>query len=586
MRFLKYFHIISLWTFLWPFPLQAANPSPPDITPVRSALVTVVIFNAQQQPLGSGQGFFIDNQPYVITNYHVMANPALLGAASAVVRTRQGREYPILAVTAENRDADLIQLRVDIPDSAISYIPVSSDGPTASEPVFLLEETRPNVESVRSGIITKIEDIPPRGSVFHTTIFISPGLSGSPIINLQGVVVGVACGHSIDGKNIGFAVSSDQLLQLKPQQNTALADWFTQSAQRPTAAQDTLNNPYILMKAGEYQQALDFLKNILQRNPQLSQAWYLAGYCHFKLNHYSQAIESYRRTLQFQPDYADACLALGLVYAKLEEYDQAESAFLQALSFRPVYSEASHFLAGIYEMTGRMPQAIETMQQAIRQNPQDARANLRLAQMFIHAGDTQKAIESLRQVALLQPAIAEVRWQLGNMYSRLERYQEAIQAFQQAIQLQPTYAEAYCQQGIAFAKLGYYQEAITTFKRGIQVQPDYADAYFNLALAHAELDHYDLAAEVLKQGLAIQPDDVKAWYNLGLIYRQSNQWENAAEALKRAIQQQPNFPEAHYELGQIYLHQKKETAALSEYFLLEKLDQKLAAQLYRQILEK
>ncbi len=243
MRFLKCLNIISLCTVLYPFPLQAADPSLPDITPVRSALVTIVISNAQQQPLGSGQGFFIDNQPYVITNYHVMANPALLGAAGAVIRTRQGREYPILAVTAENRDADLVQLRVDIPESVMSFIPVSSDGPTASEPVFLLEETRPNVESVRSGIITKIEDIPPRGSVFHTTIFISPGLSGSPIINLQGVVVGVACGHSIDRKNIGFAISSDQLLQLKPQQSTSLADWFTQSAQRPTAAQETQTTP-------------------------------------------------------------------------------------------------------------------------------------------------------------------------------------------------------------------------------------------------------------------------------------------------------------------------------------------------------
>jgi S1-C subfamily serine protease len=77
---------------------------------IRSAVVTVVVYDANHQVSGIGSGFFIDKYGHLITNCHVLD-----GKYAAEVRTFDGNSYPIVLVAADNKSVDLVKVLVDIP---------------------------------------------------------------------------------------------------------------------------------------------------------------------------------------------------------------------------------------------------------------------------------------------------------------------------------------------------------------------------------------------------------------------------------------------------------------------------------------
>jgi len=519
---------------------------------VRSSVVTVVIYDKTKHPLGNGRGFFIDNQGHLITNYHVLANPSLMGASSASIQTSQGHEYQITMVVAEDREVDLIKVLVDIPQKNVRSLKISEAGPIVEERVFVLGDFKSNKQEVLWGQVSAMEEMPPRGAVCQIPVPIIPGLSGSPVINREGELVAVACGHDIGGQNLSYAIPTEQLLALKPKKNPEnLSPWFQRIAGQPDAVHGILHNTYIMVKTGHYTQALDFLKKIAQKNSRLPQAWFLSGYCHFKLDHYTQAVKSYTRALSLRPDYADAHFGLGFVYMKEGRYEQAVASIKKVIEITPNSATAYYNLGLIYDKLGNSREEITALQQAIK----------------------------------IKPGYINAYYSLGCSYNKIGYYRKAIDVFKQTIRLKPEYAQAHFNLGLAYGKLRRYREAIFSFQQAIKIKPDYAEAYFNLGLTYGKQDRCPEAIDALLKGLRNKPDDPKGYFNLGLMYKKSDQPDKAIEAFEQAVKVKFDYAEARFELGLSYLEAGKDMAAFSEYLLLEKLDKDKAAKLYNLILK-
>ena len=519
---------------------------------VRSSVVTVVIYDKTKHPLGNGRGFFIDDQGHLITNYHVLSNPSLMGASSARIQTSQGHEYQIKMVVAEDREADLIKVLVDMPQKNIRFLKISEAGPIVEERVFVLGDFRSGKQKVHWGHVSAMEEMPPRGAVCQITVPIIPGLSGSPVINREGELVAVACGHDIEGQNLSYAIPTEQLLALKPKKNPeTLLHWFRKIAGQPNAARGILHNSYVMVRAGHYTQALDFLKKIVQKNPRLSEAWFLSGYCHFKLDHYTQAVKSYIRALSLRSDYADAHFGLGFVYMKEGRYEQAVAAIKKVIEITPDSATAYYNLGLIYGKLGNSREEITALQQAIK----------------------------------IKPGYINAYYSLGFSYNKIGFHRKAIDVFTQVIRLKPDYAQAHFNLGLAYGNLRRYREAILSFQQAIKLKSDYAEAYFNLGLVYGKQDRCPEAIDAFLQGLGNKPDDPKGYFNLGLMYKKSDQHDKAVEAFEQAVKVKLDYAEARFELGLSYLEVGKDMAAFAEYLLLEKLDKDKAAKLYNLIMK-
>ncbi len=184
---------------------------------VKPAVVLIQTFDANSQPIGQGSGFFIDNKGSIITNHHVIE-----GAYSAVIKTSAGKEYPVQGIAAKDTEADIVKLSVNTVDSNISFLKLSTSIPAEGEDVIVIGNPLGLESSVSTGIVSSVRDIPAFGKILQITAPISPGSSGSPVVNSKGDVIGIATLIVTSGQNLNFAIPSDKIIALKETTQTPI----------------------------------------------------------------------------------------------------------------------------------------------------------------------------------------------------------------------------------------------------------------------------------------------------------------------------------------------------------------------------
>lgn len=173
-----------------------------------SALVKAVV--TVQTSDGHGSGFLITNDGYLITNQHVVGNESLVK-----VKFEQGFTLDAQVVKT-NKDFDLALLKVQATD--LPALSIGDDkGLMLGEEIFAIGTPMEAAfsQSVSRGILSGRRDIEGR-SLLQTDVSINPGNSGGPLIDENGLVVGVAT-LKISGKGLeglGFGVPITQAFEM------------------------------------------------------------------------------------------------------------------------------------------------------------------------------------------------------------------------------------------------------------------------------------------------------------------------------------------------------------------------------------
>jgi len=99
------FFLFSFILLAFPFSAKADENLVELVKKTKSAVVLIQTFDDNNQPIGQGSGFFVNNKGHIVTNHHVLE-----GAYRATVKTSSGIEYPVEGVIAKNADADIVKL--------------------------------------------------------------------------------------------------------------------------------------------------------------------------------------------------------------------------------------------------------------------------------------------------------------------------------------------------------------------------------------------------------------------------------------------------------------------------------------------
>jgi serine protease Do len=167
-----------------------------------------------RNPGGLGSGFFLNEEGYLITNFHVIEGETQI--AVEVYQQSGGslerKVYKQLRIVAMNKFHDLALLKVEDKD-APKFASVQlgdSDSLAVGEPVFAIGSPLGLERTVTEGIVsTKTRQM--QGELYmQTTAQINPGNSGGPLFNLRGEVVGVT-NMKMFGDGLGFAIPVDKV---------------------------------------------------------------------------------------------------------------------------------------------------------------------------------------------------------------------------------------------------------------------------------------------------------------------------------------------------------------------------------------
>ncbi|MBM4129177.1 MAG: tetratricopeptide repeat protein, partial [Nitrospira sp.] len=146
--------------------------------------------------------------------------------------------------------------------------------------------------------------------------------------------------------------------------------------------------------------------------------------------------------------------------------------------------------------------------------------------------------------------------------------------------IQEDSAESYFKRGYANETEERYAEAIDAYRQAIKMRPDYMEAYINLGIMYYRLGRYHEAIEAYQQALKRDPLSPSILNKLGTIYLILGEYAITTDAFRNALSSNPQNPETHYHLGIAYFLDGNKDAALEEYILLHRLDQRLAENLF------
>jgi serine protease Do len=164
-------------------------------------------------PGDMGSGFFINEQGYLITNYHVIEKETKL-EVTVFQKQKNGfekKKFKNVKIVAINPFVDLALLKVeDLKDTSIKFAYLGNiNHIRVGEKVFAIGNPLGLERTVTDGVIsTKNRAF--EGLVYiQTNADINPGNSGGPLFNLAGEVIGVTNMGYIFYGGLGFAIPVD-----------------------------------------------------------------------------------------------------------------------------------------------------------------------------------------------------------------------------------------------------------------------------------------------------------------------------------------------------------------------------------------
>ena len=163
---------------------------------------------------GSGSGFIIDPQGFILTNFHVIEDADRITVTLADGRALKGD------VVGTDPAIDVALIRVSgggaLPEAPLG----NSDDLRVGEWVCAIGNPLGYMHSVTVGVVSfigrKLFDMS-LDDYIQTDAAINFGNSGGPLINAHGEVIGINAAISSRATNIGFAVPINQAIAILPQ---------------------------------------------------------------------------------------------------------------------------------------------------------------------------------------------------------------------------------------------------------------------------------------------------------------------------------------------------------------------------------
>ena len=428
---------------------------------IKPSAVAIETFDAKDNTITRGSGFFIAPDK-VITNRHVIER-----SSRVEIHLLDGKKFPVKGVLAVDGEGDLALLLVDVPPQLAIPLPIVRAVPQEGESIVVVGNPYGLEGSVSNGIVSAVREISGYGKIIQITASISPGSSGSPVVNMLGQVIGIATLQAAEGQNLNFAVPAERISQLK------VSDVKTFSS----LAADTQKN-----------------------KRSAAETAYSQGLAQISRDDYARAVVSFEKAVDIDPNYAEAWYQAGYCYGVLGRHSDALRASRQAAKLRPEWTAAWLNIAASSYALGQFKDAVEGYKQAIKLDDNNADAQYALGLTFNKLQRTDEEILAYRRAVQLKPDHANSLDKLGQALFKQKKFAESAAAFENLRTYRPD-AKTYNALGESLIEAGKTDESVDAFNNALGYNPDFEKARYNLGRAYIKQGNRDMAQvqyEILK----------------------------------------------------------------------------------------
>ncbi|WP_312653138.1 S1C family serine protease [Aminipila sp.] len=171
-----------------------------ELAQMASSVVLITVLDENKNPFASGSGVLINNNGYILTNFHVIA-----GGSEFAIRLEEEEQIRYTTELIKYHSSnDLALLRIE----PVNRKPIplySGNKLVRGQKVVAIGSPLGLFNTVSDGIIAGFREFDQR-SMIQFTAPISHGSSGGALLNLHGQLVGIVTAGFDDGQNLNLAV--------------------------------------------------------------------------------------------------------------------------------------------------------------------------------------------------------------------------------------------------------------------------------------------------------------------------------------------------------------------------------------------
>lgn len=330
---------------------RAQETLPALVKRVKPAVVAIATYDSSGEALMTGSGFFL-RQGEVVTNLHVVR-----GAVRAEIKTLdgKGKVFPVKGTLAVDEEGDLALLSVEMPPQPARTSELATELPDDGETIFVIGNPLKLEGSVTDGIVSAVREVPNSYRIIQITAPISHGNSGSPVFNLRGQVLGVVTVKVTNGQNINLAIAAARVGELRAGKLQPLSELTSKN--KGDVAESLYRSGIESLWLGNYDNAVGYFENAVNKNPRRAEAWVQVGYCKVKQGKNQEAIHAYQQALQIKPADAEIHNKLGDAFYYAGRLREAIDSYTEAARLRPNWAETFYNLAIAYFESGNQSMA-------------------------------------------------------------------------------------------------------------------------------------------------------------------------------------------------------------------------------------
>jgi tetratricopeptide (TPR) repeat protein len=464
----------SLWLLVFLFlplhPAAAQDLLPDLVRRIKPSAVAIETYDVRGEKLSRGSGFFIETDR-IVTNRHVIE-----GAYRAEIHSTTGNVFPVKSVLAVDAEGDIALLKIDPPANPVRPLPLDKTSPQEGESIVVIGNPLGLEGSVTNGIVSAVRDIPTFGRIIQITAPISSGSSGSPVVNMQGQVIGIATLQVTGGQSVNFAIPSERISQLQIATPIALSELVAATGRNKRArAVQSFRDGLSFLSKDDCEKALVYFEKAIESDNTYADAWAQAGFCNEKLGKHAEALEASKKAVNLRPS-AESYFNIGLASFYLKQYRDSADAYRQAIKLDPYNSADAYYALGlVYRDWGKPDDEIQAYKQAIRLRPDYVSAYERLGTRYMRSRKFAEALEVFKQLQSLKPGDAIAPNNIGEALVELNRLPDAAESFRQSIRLKPDYGKAYYNLGKCLLAMGNKDGALEQYNILQNIDADWAE---------------------------------------------------------------------------------------------------------------
>ena len=433
------------------------------------AVFTLKTFNANDELIGSSNGFFITADGIAVSSY-----TPFRGASKAVIIDAMGKEYPVKSIIGANDTYDIAKFRVDA-----SKCQTLRTAPAVGEntQLWLLPYNAKNGYSCTAATVKSVQKVQNDYDYYTLEGNGSENTVGCPYLNAAGDVVGIKQQSSSDDNATQYAVGATFATGLKMtglSLNDAALKATSIKKELPDELDQAILTLYLASSMGDANSFVGLVDDFIEKFPQAPDGYSYKAQIMAAKDNYPEADKYMKLAIENATDKAEA------------HYNYAKMMYQNLLYF---HDSASH--AWTYE------QALEEASQAVALDPQLAYVTQKAQLLFAckRYDDSyttfQDAIAKGAHNAECFYGAARCKEQLNDTTAYIALLDSAVATFSQPY-LKEAAPYIYAR-GQALAENGQYRLAVNDFNE-----------YENLMISQINSEFYYIRSQVEVKGRLFQ----------------------------------------------------------------------------------